>query len=108
MRLKSSEVEKLIRVINGHLEQNAFELYLFGSRTDDQKKGGDIDLLLVTESFVKEKLLLKKGRMKSDLSATVGDQRVDLTISDTGEVKNDAFLKSVFPEAILLTKSDHR
>lgn len=106
MRLKSSEIERIVRVIKEHLGQDVFELYLFGSRTMDQKKGGDIDLLLVTEASVKEKLLLKKGRIKSDLSETVGDQRVDLTISDATDIKNDAFIKAVFPESILLSKSD--
>ena len=50
MRLYPDEKQvlfDLIKTIPGHV-------YLFGSRTDDDKKGGDIDLLILSTEFTQE------------------------------------------------------
>ena len=45
MRLSSEKVRFLHSAIK-HIRPNA-DVYLFGSRTDDEKKGGDIDILVI-------------------------------------------------------------
>ena len=50
MRLYPDEKQvlfDLIKTIPG-------EIYLFGSRADDDKKGGDIDLLILSDEFTPE------------------------------------------------------
>ncbi len=53
-------------------------VYLFGSRVDDSKKGGDIDLYIEPE--VKDGLLKKKLRMLAELHKILGEQKIDIVI----------------------------
>jgi predicted nucleotidyltransferase len=79
MRLSEFEVKSIkesIRVFDPDAQ-----VYLFGSRTDDSKKGGDIDILVLSEILTsKEKRLIKL-----DLYDKIGEQKLDIIIS-----KNDA------------------
>jgi predicted nucleotidyltransferase len=51
------------------------DVFLFGSRVDDFGKGGDIDLLLLTE----EKLpLLFLNRIRRLILNDIGEQKIDL------------------------------
>jgi len=54
------------------------ELYLFGSRVDDAKRGGDIDLYVDTENreHMGEKRIAFLARIKGQL----GDQQIDLVV----------------------------
>ena len=45
MRLTKKEIETIVRIAREIYGWNV-EVYLFGSRTDDIKRGGDIDLLV--------------------------------------------------------------
>jgi predicted nucleotidyltransferase len=51
------------------------ELLLFGSRTNDAAKGGDIDLLLLTEEKLPLTLISRLRRMILD---QIGEQKIDL------------------------------
>ncbi len=54
-------------------------IYLFGSRTDDSKRGGDIDLYIQTD--IKENRLRKKITFLALLKQKIGDQKIDVIIS---------------------------
>ena len=43
MRLTQKEIEIIKNTINRYIKDS--KIYLFGSRLDDNKKGGDIDIL---------------------------------------------------------------
>jgi len=51
------------------------DCYLFGSRTDDQKRGGDIDLLLLTPKELP--LSLIRGVRRRILNQ-IGEQKLDI------------------------------
>jgi len=51
MRLRVEEKEKIVQCAKD-IFGNEIKLYLFGSRVDDNKKGGDIDLFLESEEAV--------------------------------------------------------
>jgi len=55
------------------------KLYLFGSRTDDSKKGGDIDLYIETkgDEYSYSKLL----DFNSSIQADIGEQKIDIVVN---------------------------
>ncbi len=72
MRLQKSEVAIIKETI--HAFDPKATVYLFGSRVDDTKKGGDIDLLIESDVIglaeiikIKTKLLLRLGDRKVDI-----------------------------------------
>lgn len=66
------------------------EIYLFGSRVDDTKKGGDIDLYLKTED--KTDLFKKKIKFLSSIKQELGEQKIDIVFSkdDTRLIEKEA------------------
>ncbi len=52
------------------------EIYLFGSRIDDKKKGGDIDLYIRTKD--KQNLVRKKLDFLVKLKREIGEQKIDV------------------------------
>ncbi len=66
---------------------------LFGSRTDDNQKGGDIDLYIQTPS--KDSLLERKISFLIDVKSKIGDQKIDVIISnDSSRLIEQEALKS--------------
>ena len=54
-------------------------VYLFGSRVDDSKKGGDIDLYLVVSNF--DNLFEKKIKFLSRIKRELGEQKIDIVFN---------------------------
>lgn len=54
------------------------ELYLFGSRVNDTRKGGDIDLYIVADH--RDRLGEKRIEFLTQIKRHIGDQRIDLVI----------------------------
>ncbi|WP_457564069.1 nucleotidyltransferase family protein [Caminibacter pacificus] len=48
MRLSQKEIETIKKIINDFFGES--EIYLFGSRVDDMKVGGDIDLFVIPKN----------------------------------------------------------
>lgn len=65
-------------VIKKHFNQffGDGEIYLFGSRVDDSKKGGDIDLYLVLKEHTN--LFDKKIKFLSRVKRELGEQKIDV------------------------------
>ena len=55
------------------------DIYLFGSRVNDVKKGGDIDLYIVTDN--KDNLALKKIKFLANLKREIGEQKIDIVLN---------------------------
>ncbi|MBI9107247.1 MAG: nucleotidyltransferase domain-containing protein [Spirochaetales bacterium] len=73
------------------------KIYLFGSRVDDDEKGGDIDLFIETADL--DHLREKKIDFLVELKSRIGDQKIDLVISkDESRIIEQEALK----EGILL------
>jgi uncharacterized protein len=94
MRLTKKEIEVIKSIITRY--DNYAEVRLFGSRTDDGKKGGDIDLLVLSDRItLKENLVIK-----SEIQEILGDQRIDLLVTRD---KSDLFVDLIFDSSIKLT-----
>lgn len=61
------------------------EVWLFGSRTDDRKRGGDIDLLIVPPLLSSEDRLLRKLRLLKKLEQRLGERKLDIVIEKPGD-----------------------
>ena len=55
------------------------QIYLFGSRVDDSKKGGDIDLYFVLSNF--DNLFEKKLKFLSRVKRELGEQKIDIVFN---------------------------
>jgi len=94
MRLYQKQVEVLKNKLSS-LSTDA-KLYLFGSRVDDTARGGDIDLLVVSDKLTKKELRL----LRLDFFKHFGEQKIDIVL-DNGEFKNP-FTRHILQKAILL------
>jgi len=56
------------------------EVILFGSRVDDQKRGGDIDLFIQPSESVTD-LFVRKIKFLVALKNKIGEQKVDLVLA---------------------------
>ncbi|WP_224728198.1 hypothetical protein [Cysteiniphilum sp. JM-1] len=63
-------------------------VFLFGSRTDCSKRGGDIDLYLLPK---KDKVIVngfnKKIELLVILEKAIGEQKIDVVLAKTGDDK---------------------
>jgi len=73
------------------------DVFLFGSRVDDFGKGGDIDLLLLTEERLP---LLFMNRIRRLILNDIGEQKIDLVNFRKSE--NHPFKSLVLENAVRL------
>ncbi len=80
MRLSEHTKTSIITVFEQIFQKGA--IYLFGSRVDDQQKGGDIDLFVAPASL--DNIANKKIAFLVLLKQMIGEQKIDVVI-DRGE-----------------------
>ena len=81
MRLNDKEIAAIKEVTRGVFGDNA-TISLFGSRTDDNKKGGDIDLFIQCNRQISlEEQYQLKIKFLVQLKKNIGDQKIDVLIN---------------------------
>ena len=80
MRLTEPQQQIIKQVLLKHFGQNS-ELRLFGSRVDDNAKGGDIDLYIEPEICSVDEIVEAKLNALVDLHRALGDQKIDLVVN---------------------------
>jgi uncharacterized protein len=93
MRLKKSEIESIKTAVSKR--DNASSVILFGSRVDDNKKGGDIDLLVLSQTLT----FRDKLDILSELHEKIGEQKIDLIIRKNTE---DPFTRIIQNNGVVL------
>ncbi len=79
MRLSNEEISAIKRAVEDHFGPEA-RVYLFGSRTDDRARGGDIDLY-VESGLEGEELQEAKLRAMSQIQLRIGERKIDVVAS---------------------------
>jgi len=102
MRLTEQELNGIINGISGFITKTPAMLRLYGSRIDDTKKGGDVDLMLIAPSEIQTALKIRKHEILVAIKEHIGDRKIDLLICDFVSIEKDPFLDLIFPTSILL------
>ena len=80
MRLTTFEISSIKNTFNNIFKDG--KIYLFGSRVDDSKKGGDIDLFIrLNYPLDTKERLNKKSQFRIKLEEKIGEQKIDIIIS---------------------------
>ena len=80
MRLSSAQIKSIKQVAAEVMGEQA-RLMLFGSRVDDTRLGGDIDLYVAAPVLPKETQLETKLKFLVKLKQQIGDQRIDVVFA---------------------------
>ena len=94
MRLNIKEIA-LLKETLATISTSA-KMYLFGSRVDETKRGGDIDLLIIDDNLTKKELRV----LRTTFFQKFGEQKIDIVL-DNPKLENP-FVKYIFPKAIEL------
>jgi len=99
MRLSEFEIESIKRLASQHFGLDV-SVYLFGSRTKNQLRGGDIDLFI---SNPNESKLDSRTKINfiTDLILQIGEQKIDVVL-DNPEKRDTVFFKTIYQTGIQL------
>ena len=93
MRLLIEEREAISEAI-AKFDSEA-EVYLFGSRVDDTKRGGDIDLLIISDKIDKHSLFL----IEEEIFKKIEEQKIDFVLS-RGD-RNNPFAELILRKGVV-------
>lgn len=75
MRLPGHAIPRIVAAVHESFGSDA-RVWLFGSRVDDQARGGDIDLYI--ETSANDELFARRARLRLMLERLLGEQKIDL------------------------------
>lgn len=99
MRLSDFEIESIKSLASLHFGTNA-QVFLFGSRTNNLKRGGDIDLFIRNPNGHPLSVRTKINFI-SDLVLKIGEQSIDVVLENR-DMKDSAFIKTITQTGIQL------
>jgi len=99
MRLSEFEIESITKLAHLHFGVGV-HVVLFGSRTDNQQRGGDIDLF-ICNSNVSHLKIRTKINFLTDLMLQIGEQKIDVVL-DHKKARNSVFFKTIYQTGIQL------
>ena len=93
MRIDQHEIATIKCLAEEHFGSGT-KVYLFGSRVDDDKKGGDIDLFITNKNRTKLTLDSKIDFL-TDLKSIIGNQKIDVVLDNSLARRKKQFYQSV-------------
>lgn len=104
VRLSDGDLKALKQIFRKHfLPQD--RLWLFGSRVDLTRKGGDIDLYIETHSPTPEEAVNRRVRFLSNLEAIIGEQKIDVVLNQLNSDYDLPIYAVAKTEGVLLVTS---
>ena len=100
MRIEANEIQIIKNTVRDHFGLESSVL-LFGSRTDDDKRGGDIDLLIESE-LSEVDAFRARIEVMTDIQLGIGDQKIDIVVAKRGERDDRAVVRNARNEGIAL------
>ena len=94
VRLSAEEIA-LLKTHTLQIDPDAM-IYLFGSRCDPSAKGGDIDILILSEKFTRK----EKRELRLAFFERFGEQKLDILIDSAEHPKT--FTRLILKKAISL------
>ena len=98
MRITPTEKEIIVKEVSRWFGQNS-RVMLFGSRTNDAAKGGDIDLFIIPVST--RDIYMKKIHFLASLKSEIGEQKIDVVI-ENGDNDHRMIVDTAREEGIVL------
>jgi len=95
--MRISEYEKNIIIDAAKSVDINAKVWLFGSRADNSKKGGDIDIAILSEKINKD--AMKEIQVKRFICNRIGEQKIDIVSSTEGK---EAFFRLAIENGIEL------
>jgi predicted nucleotidyltransferase len=92
MRLSSQEIAIIKKILQSYSKEA--KIFLHGSRIDDLKKGGDIDLFFVVPDESFKDITNNKIIISAELSLNLNEQKIDLTCLSFSEETTNSFFKN--------------
>jgi len=86
MRLTPEQVA-IIRSAAAEVFGSDARVWLFGSRVDDAKRGGDIDLLIETAQLPAVESFMRKVRFLGKPEDALGERKIDVVIRQPGDTR---------------------
>ncbi len=80
MRLKEFQLSAICQSFR-ELFGSEDHLWLFGSRVDDAKRGGDIDLYIETTETDVKLAYAKRLKLSSMIQTRIGEQKIDIVLN---------------------------
>ena len=79
IRLSQHDINAIVDLFSKNFRKED-RLWLFGSRVDKLRRGGDIDLYIETKISDSDELVKSKMSYLLDLDRVIGEQKIDLVI----------------------------
>lgn len=100
MRLTSFQITTINKLACKYFGHGA-KVYLFGSRTNDDLKGGDIDLLIGNNN---EAVLTTEAKIRflTELKMQIGDRKIDVVFDNDITRQKKIFYRSLINQKVAL------
>ena len=79
MRISEEMAHRIVQLAKKHISPSV-KVWLFGSRVDDQARGGDIDLMIEVDGL--DNTLERKINFRLAFEDQWGEQKVDIILHD--------------------------
>lgn len=88
MRLGKEQAVMIRQLVKSRLGEES-QVWLFGSRVDDSKRGGDVDLYVESKQPCD---LATKLSLMSEIQRLIGLRKIDLLVKNNSDSERDIFV----------------